>query len=402
MKTRRGIALAVVLLVGVVLIILAGSIHTVTLSSHRQTARYGLQTEARYAALAGFQAALSRLKVDEDHSADVTGQVSYDSSLVYRVKVENNATGLITRDAADGTKIPPGSVYLTSTAGRQPYRFTLTAMLSRDTAAPPYNAVFAANGISMTDNTEIQAVGGSGPFVVGTNVETPGNISISGNATLAGSVGIGPAGDPATAVSVSGNGEVTGSVQVATALTVNPPQVPPAVSPPFTNVMVNNNDSLSIPPGNYGRIRLVDNTEVRLSSGTYYIDQDFTVSGNTEVHCDTRSGPIVIYVNGTDLRFTGNADINLSGDPEDVRLYMVNTNPSSFVLGGNSEAHMVFYAPTASVVLRDNSELRGSLVADHLSMRSNSDITYDRSLNPSTAGSTTGRWVLHSQKTVTR
>ena len=391
-----------VLLVAVVLIILVGSIHTVTLSSHRQTARYGLQTEARYAALAGFQVALSRLKIDENHVADVTGHISYDPTLTYRVKVENNATGLVAIDADDGTKIPPGSVYLTSTAGRQPYEFGLTAMLSRDTAAPPYNAVFAATGIDMAGNSEIQAVGGSGPFVVGTNVESPGNITVTTNATIAGSVSIGPAGDPATALTVSGNGEVTGGVQVASALVNNPPQAPPTVSPPFTDVVVSNNDSLSLPPGNYGQIRLVDNAEVRLSSGTYYIDQDFTISGNTEVRCDSRGGPIVIYVNGTQLRFSTNSDINLSGGPEDVRLYMVSILPSSFVLGGNSEAHMVVYAPTATAVIRGNAELRGSLVAEHLRLQGNSDLTYDRSLNPSATGSSTGRWVLHSQKTVAR
>lgn len=391
-----------VLMVGLVLAILAGSTHAQALFGLRQTNRYGANLEARYAAQAGFQVALSELKRDENFAGPVDGSASYDPRLTYHVEVLNNATGVNPLPAPDGSFVPPGAVALTATAGRSPQLIVMSALVTREGSAPPFQAVFASSGIDMSMSSTIRPWGSvAAPIQIGTNVVGGGDIELSMNSEIQGDVLLGPGGDPATAVDLAMGSSISGSITAATTATVLAPQAPPPVTPPLASVDVSMADKLAIPPGAYSSIDVSTGSQLTLSSGVYYVDHDFELSLGTSLKCDITAGPVELYIGG-DFDAASNSQINVAGPPDNLRVYLLGSSPE-VELSSNSTAHMVVYGPGASLDMSTNSTLIGAFVGDRIEMSMNSRLLFDTSLagsTPATPGN--GRWILSSQKVLSQ
>lgn len=387
--------LAAVLLVSVLLIIVAGAIHGQALSSLQHTARYGAQAEGRFLAQGGFQVALSRLKVEPDFEGTLSGSSSYDSSLTYSVEVTNNRGGAAPRNAPDGTEIPIGSAYLSSSAGRQDHPVVLTAMATQDGVAPP-RAVMATDSIDMSTSSRISAQP-AGPITVTTNVVNPGGVSLSTSSQINGDLVLGPGADPNTAVDLSTSGNITGGINVGAAPATIQPAPLPAVSPPFSNVNISTSDDLTLAPGNYGEVDVSTSGALILTSGTYYIDGDFQASTSSGVRLLVDSGPVVLFIGG-DLDMSTSGNVNVSGPAQDLEVYLFGSNPK-VDMSTSSEAHMVIHGPDAELEMSTSAKIVGSFVGRSIDMSGSSQLIFDMALAGAGGPSGTGRWVLHSQRT---
>ncbi|MEW6277117.1 MAG: hypothetical protein AB1758_00740 [Candidatus Eremiobacterota bacterium] len=386
------------LLISLLLILLAASAHVWSMQTLRRVNDYGSDLKARYAARSGLQAALSQLKQDADHSADLTGALPDLPEVTYRVQFFNNNAGGGPITAPDGTVVPAGAVYLVANGERGSHRALMAGLATRRQGVTRFaNAIFANTSLSLGTSSSIDSWGASPPGPdpsVGTNSVAPGAVDLDTSATIRGPVSVGPGGDPARVVRL-GTSATTGPVTAATAARVLEVFPAPAFSPPLQNVSLSTSDDLAIPPGNYGSIRVSTSSKVRLTSGQYYVDRNFDVSTSSQVLCENASGPIVLIVRGS-LNLDTSCTLNRSGSPNNFQVYF--TGPGRLTMGTSARAWMTVYGSQARVTMSTSSELYGAVVCDRMNLSTSAEMHYDRSLSALGTATTGGLWSL----TVTR
>jgi hypothetical protein len=130
-----------------------------------------------------------------------------------------------------------------------------------------------------------------------------------------------------------------------------------------------NKETLTIDPGTYGTVDIMNNGILELNPGTYYFDSiQQAALGSMKI-----TGTTIIYVkSGLDL--SGQGVINPFGDPTELTVYYDGVDEAKFV--GGSSAYMEVYAPEAPVVLTGNADFYGSFIGKTLELTGTPEVHF--------------------------
>jgi len=195
------------------------------------------------------------------------------------------------------------------------------------------------------------------------SVGSNGTVASNGGITVQGDVAFGPAG---TFIVNGGSGVVSGyEFQLP-----SPRYFPPL--PEFTvgSGSINANDDTELAPGEYGSISIGNNDLVKLSAGTYYIDEIKMTGGAIEV-----SGACTIYVKSR-LSLSGQGIISPPGyDPQDVKILYSGESAASIT--GGSNAFIDLYAPNAQLNVGGGGEHHGSFIGKDLAIGGDAHVHFN-------------------------
>jgi len=311
------------------------------------------------------------------------------------------------RIAGDGTVtgVHPASVQVTSVLERQIVPALSAAAFAMGTGCGALS--FGGNEVIDSYNSSGMTLVGGVPVTqsYGGNVGTNGNLTLSGSATVDGSLstprtGVGNCQDgDVNALTENGQVSVTaGVVQLPQSVSL-PAPVAPSPTPPTTSISFTKNSgcagagscSSSGPditltggtaaaPLVLGDVSVSTQGVLHLTAG-YYNFNSITVGSQSSIVVD--SGPIVLNIAGqnqsTPIDFSGGSMINASLDPAKFQVLYAGTGTIKLT-GGASNA-MVIYAPNAKALFpASNSTFYGSILASTVSANG-AQIHYDRNLS---------------------
>ncbi len=208
-----------------------------------------------------------------------------------------------------------------------------------------------------------------------------GNIDLTGNATVYGSVfalntTVGKCQNGVPGITLSGKAAATGGYIQLSA----PPTFVgvPVIAASTTDLKITAN--MVLPPGNYGNITVSGHSTLTVSPGTYNINS-ISVTGQSVVTVSP-PGRVIINVAGNNIaqpiQFSGGEIDNPTGIPSNFQLIYGGTSP--IALSGGSNSHAILYAPNAPVSIHGGSDWFGAMVVGTLDDSGGVEIHYDRSL----------------------
>lgn len=221
-------------------------------------------------------------------------------------------------------------------------------------------------------------LGGSGIRAISGNVIVNGNASVSGSTTITGSLHAGGNVTTFNSATIGGSifagGTVTLSGGTTVGGTVNPGATPPAllthtpVTVPASSVFsaggpdqtVPGGGSLVLIPGTYGDLDTNINSDLFLSSGTFFFDS-VSLGQGTEVFIDLTGGPISIFSVG-DFTTGSNVQFFLTALGTDASMiYIESLGDIHSGQGGNLLG--TFFAGNGSITTGSNKNLTGAFYA---------------------------------------
>jgi len=272
------------------------------------------------------------------------------------------------------------------------------------------DAIFATNSncsaVTISGNGTVDSYNGAGPNMG--NVGTNGNVTLSGNPIINGTVysPFGPttgtcSSKGITGLSTSGKAQATGGVKMAAAQIYPLPPAPNPAPPTSTSNITscpsgltgctnNGSKNVSLVPGQYGNITISGGTTAHVTSGTYNFNS-LSLTGNSVLYVD--SGPVVINLAGAGLSASGVAMdssggtiINPSGKTSNLQIYYAGSN--GIKLSGGSGTYALVYAPNAGISVSGGSHFYGSIIANTVNSSGNTAIHGDLSLASIASGDT--------------
>lgn len=211
----------VLIMLGIVSIVAA----TVAMRSQRSmqvSQTQSVQFSAQDTAFSGLQVGLGSIQTTGDSWTGTGGVQAMPQrpGSGYRVFVNSNFSGTTNKIDADGTEIPPKSVYLKSVGYQENLaKAGMTAIVSQDEGATFNYPAFATQGINMS-NTIVDAVDASDvPLPDGapirTNGDANGAITLDAGTFVDGDVTVGTLGDATTSLVTTGGSGFSGTANVA-------------------------------------------------------------------------------------------------------------------------------------------------------------------------------------------
>jgi hypothetical protein len=382
-RSRRGMALLLVLLVATLLFVAASFIAERGLQSLTVGNTFMQSQKAYYAAQAGVAVALYQLESNANYGG---GAGSLDNGPEgYNVTViPNNGGASIT--APNGASIPPGMVYVMSVGRAVNGLNSHVNALVQMNNTPFGAAAFGINSVQMTGgatdsyDSSVGYAGSRQPTGnIATNNSGAGAEQFTGT-TVNGTVYGGPGGQASGATPGSPNtmwftgGSYKGLGVLAQSLVA--PSLPPSgASGVDVNVTGGNN---VLAPGTYGNVTVTGGT-LQLSSGSYSF-QNVTVTGTG-----------VFSTSGSKIKMSIQQGLVITGGSFD------NTVPGNLVIqvadGGSVTTdgptlYLSLYAPGAHVAMTGG-DLYGAVVANDL-LIDGTQVHFDRQLaNAQVSGAST-------------
>src|SRR6185295_11367446 len=237
-----------------------------------------------------------------------------------------------------------------------------------------------------------------GGFVVTDEVYVPGTptVTIATNATYHGPnvVESGSASPSGYTVAINGTSRLVGHLHIHTDALGFPASIPQSVPQPAGTRVVNintsadlnnignwstlkelhvnkSNETITVPPGNYGAFSVEGSSKLNFSAGVYNFVDGFTFGSNATIKV---TGKTTINVGSSaNLSNTGLllGDNTLSGD---VKL---NVLGSLLVITGNSTIKALVRVPNGTAQISGASVVRGQVLADTLQILSNGNVEGD-------------------------
>jgi len=120
------------------------------------------------------------------------------------------------------------------------------------------------------------------------------------------------------------------------------------------------------------------------------------ITGNGSGFTVDAGGTLKIYTAGN-IDLTGQGIINTDGAPKNVQIFGTSTSTSSdqdIKIAGGGTFSGVIYAPNGSVTLNGDGSMKGSVVAEDITLTGNANFHYDESLGNLTTGNPfrVGKW----------
>lgn len=299
--------------------------------------------------------------------------------------------------------------------GTRPAVVEVSSLLERQVGPTFSYAAFATNagcaaldwqGNSKTDSYD-SAVGhvpDIPPY--GGNVGTNGNLTLTGNAEINGTLSTirSGVGSCAAGNALTGSlSKVDGMVELPQPVVYPPPPPIPLASLSSVSKSVSPSGSLSLPPGNYGDLNPIKG-DLRFSTGTYNINSIYMTSQG-RIYID--GGPVILNVAGYATAGTYEAVPSMA---EPILLYGGSTmnvstyDPSMFIINyagagtislqGNGGITGLIYAPNATVTNGGTTDWYGAIIGNKVKDFGTAAIHYDRRL--SSKAMMLGNWMLDS------
>lgn len=409
-KTKRGISIAVVLMVISVLSVITMAAVALGIRNLNfvKTDRYS--TKAFYAAEAGLARAVSRIKSDntwDGREPEVSGERPLtfhnnplqSSSETFTVNVFNNFGSSSEIDAVRGIRVPAGSCYIYSEGySANNTRRQVGVMMKKSNPFSQFG-LFGDEGVIIRGNASITAYdsdtgqNAAGKADTGTNGSQAGALDLAGmgnpSSGVDGSLYVGPGSTLGSggAISISGNPTITGTQNILSNTIpmpeVNLPSLSSAVLPSIPN-----RGTVNLSPGfRYtGTLTIRNHQTVVLSGPGTYILEGLDIAAQGEFKVDTTHGPVNLYMDGP-INLTGgsssgnfyNHNANSTPKPEHLQVYAT-PNCTVIKLGGNAAASMAVFAPDTAIELHGNADFYGAIVGKTIDIKGNPDFYYDIAL----------------------
>ena len=205
--------------------------------------------------------------------------------------------------------------------------------------------------------------------ISGVKIDLKKNASIGGDATSGGQVKL--------AKGASVDGAVTENVAVLPLTDIPLPVL--ALTTSGSNVTVKKNESVSVLPGAYTKLKAKEASTIGLSSGNYTFSE-LDVDKYSVIELDASAGPIMVDVVGN-LDFDGVGMMLIGGDVTDV-LFQVqgdHVKLGTINVGGKSDANEkigyyvgTYLAPNAHLTLEEGGVLHGTAYALEVQLKQDS------------------------------
>jgi len=384
-RSRKGLILAVIVAVLPLISLSVMALGARSVETLHVAARNAYEMQAYYAADAGVQAALARLKLDSEWTDGFRGQALPGlDDRSYSVTVTNGNVGTPPVLAPDGRTVLPYEVDILST-GTATASTTEQVRVQARRGTVFTKAVFGYDGVRIGGVAQVaaydSAAGAYTPHApqmdveVGTNSTSAGAVTVFGASRVDGNASVGPGGDPSTAVVDTGH--LTGTAYASE-------QEFPLrdVTCPIDGSGADQFNPASLAPGVYGGLTVTPQKTCTLGSGIYRFQGNVRIGGTLRV--EPTDGPCVIYVDGSWDSSAGSV-VNTSLQSYDLQIYGTSTC-TSVSLSGGTEACFVVYAPGADITMTGTADIYGSLIGRTVSLIGTGNLHYDVQLANSGIG----------------
>ncbi|HUU30027.1 MAG TPA: PQQ-binding-like beta-propeller repeat protein [archaeon] len=207
------------------------------------------------------------------------------------------------------------------------------------------------------------------------NVSTGGDLRLKQNATVDGDANVGGE------LTLGPKAEITGTVTYGpvTPLTFSVP----AFSAGGQSFEVKKNESLNLPPGTYDALKMKQNSELTLNSGSYFFNSiDFGTK--VEIHLDLSGGPLYVYVVGQ-LEVSEGSKVDIvsaTGDASQVFWVILGEQPNGNIgtsfIGVKAQFIGTVIAPNSKLWTKENSKIQGALYGKELIVGVKSELAFAR------------------------
>lgn len=390
---ERGSVLVITLLVTVMLLILILPFLTKLSGAYRLTEKSYRTLVATNLAEAGIERAIWEL--------------NYGSIWTWDGEANNRILELSDLQAASGNVIGDVSVSIRAPLGQRPFiestgkvthiglttiDRTVRVLLERlDSSSVFTYGLFGDEGLDVVGAAYIDSydskkgayggdnVGEKGHS--GTNATFQGCIGLRNNATIYGSVFVGPGADPENVIVIQNNSEIKG-VQEALLTEELLPSVPPPEGLPYQGdylLPVNSEDAI-LSSGEYSSFRLMPNSTVTiLTDVILYVSGDFRMDSNSNLII-TYGSSLTLYLGGTFIQRSESEINNLTMDPTKLLIYGTDSFNGLMEWRSNASFYGAVYVPRADVQYDSNADFYGSLIGKYIEIFSNARFHYDLAL----------------------
>lgn len=378
---RRGMVYTFSLGVVVLLTIASASLLMRGVTESNQSERQRNYTSAFHLADAGVDQAAFNLRTPTDLTDDVTDSNTLAVPL---------STGRFTIDSPQQLGTFRWGVATHGTSAQEPNLPRHIEAVFQLTPESVFQfALFGANGLNVsgsaiTDSYDSR-LGAYDPNPnnhdhhgdVGTNVTTPGGVTVGGSIFIDGQVAVGPGvNDPVSSVVtgydpafITGGTSPPSNTQdvVAQSSTFPMPDVDPPVGLSCSDYTITGGTQLVLDPAGGP-----------LGNGTYCY-HDLTVQGNADL---LASGPVTVYLTG-DLIARGDSSVGVSSDPRLMTILMTPSAAATLEQGtitGSTKFYGALYGPKATITISGNADVYGSIVAKQVNVTGSASIHYDEAM----------------------
>ena len=356
-QSRRGSALAMIILCVAGLAALSAAMMTVSLGSHREQGEEALQNQAEYMCQAGLSQAMYQMQrglspaVGNQHQPQVWGGGQF--------WVNSAVAGLnLTRLTASGLDNGVGKSQ-ELVVRTIPSNMWTHALFGKDSVS--LDSSVKVDSYNSTLGTYASQVSGSG---LNAHALAHGNTGSNGNISAGSATNVWGNATPGPGHSVTlHEATVSGSTAPATAQVVYPPiNVPTYFN--YGALIVSANTT--IPTGNrtYTNLRVKNNKTLTITGPADIVISNLTMDSNSNLY--------PISKNPANLRINMLSD-NVADPEVVVQLDTINISSNSTIYG-------CVYAPEARIVLDSNFSLYGALMARSLDLDSNCNFHFDENL----------------------
>jgi PilX N-terminal len=243
----------------------------------------------------------------------------------------------------------------------------------------------------------------------GGNVGTNGNLTLTGNAEINGTLSTIRSGVGSCAAGNALTGSLTkvdGLVDLPQPVVYSAPPAPTmCINTGCTAKTLNPNTSMTLEPGNYGNLDPIKGT-LTLKTGTYNVNSLYMTS-QAELRLSLTGGPVILNVAGygtpgtyesvpslaTPIQLAGGATANFAtSDPSMLIINYAGARTISLI--GNGGICGLLYAPNAIVTNGGTTDWYGAIIGNKVADFGTAAIHYDRRL--SSKAMMLGNWMLDS------
>lgn len=237
-----------------------------------------------------------------------------------------------------------------------------------------HNYVFLADYVSIERSKQIPSQGnihsnGKIDFLRGDPTVFEGNLTAVGKITIGKENTIDGYAHSAGIVSVHPTSNVLGGTVSGAFINAEPlPSLSYTAGGP--NKTIPQNGTLALAPGSYNVVTMNDWSTLKLSSGDYYLNQLKYVGEESVIEIDVSNGPVTVNV-VSNLQLGKDIAIQIVPDGEAGSTKVTFNTRQTTTMTIGKEAYVLgnINAPSATVVLSNNSQFRGGLCAKALQVK---------------------------------
>ena len=242
--------------------------------------------------------------------------------------------------------VDAGSNVALGASARVTGNVTTTGLIELDDSA-------ALEGSAVCDNK----------FTAAKSVNVGGNVSADGKLSLGKSSTIQGDAQYTKTLKLASGAQILGTTEKVDPFAVFPQSPPPVPLPDGTDfsgsgddIVLGANETISLDPGNYGRLKTGDNCKIYLSKGVYTFGSYVALGDANQLYLSCNGGKIVIYATGYFRAEDSLSTTVTGGSAADVYL----ETKSYFSFGDSCTWSGTIFAPSSYVRFGENCTARGA------------------------------------------